>query len=540
MSSYAKTDLQIKQTHMYQLTLLAIKIRDMTQKYSEAHDNKKEYIFVAGDMNINKYLQSGSMGEKGNEMIETLNANNRVVPQNTKTIFAKGIGENERCFREDVPYVSLDCDQSCCGSEYLTMLEILSLASPVHLVSLPEYEDEVVAPLQGRYSWDSLFNSVIFSPHWANLAFELIDHIHYCKFGRIPAYAHVMTKRFICDPPVVVNEGPLYSGCAGKLSEKIKLNVEKKQRTYGEVINGKTEYKYYDIGDHYALECNVVLDDDNAVLQTILKATTTMLDPKNKSYKANYISSGKKHFAWGKLIGFDILPDAYYENAEQIQSREVFFPRQWFQSFQAAGLPQYPRKSKIVYSVQKSKKEIKQYPNGLLQKYEQFVSIPTQQNKLKDFNNQNFSWTNYLPTTREGFVAFNQFCIKLLNRMLEREKLNRQWKQKSGESSIKDVYAVIKDNCSIAKLYECVIFKQFKTNNTTKKNRKNRQNYLRYLNRGNVNTLKNAKVKKFSFAKAKDIHFYERSNFRRLDPISTTRLEEGLYKGSIGKLATTI
>jgi hypothetical protein len=429
----------------------------------------------------------------------------------------------EACFRDDVPYISNKCDTTCCGSEYLTMREILAGVAPAHLVSLPEYPKEVVAPLHGKYTWDGLFNTVVFSPHWSSMSFQLIDHFFYNAFGRIPSYAHVMTKRYICDPPVNVNEGPLSKGCY----EKAPCGAKTKRFDFGEPTpEGQTDqfmnYKYYDFADHYAIECCLVLDDSDDTIKKITDATTKPMNKLTDKFMKLVIGTSLSSLTnWRVLLGFRLLPDnlpkKYSDTRllaedKKLYQRAIFYPRRWFFSLETPSylhIPRYLRSAKNNILDRRFR-----FLDNKLVQTEQYLKITTGNVHLRIKNSEDFEWASYLPpitSISTDLVEFQQFVVKAFNRMLERETINRSWQLPEGwEKYTKEVYMDLdleSPDCKKTQsktLHKCVTFKMKPQFNNIKKKetkrnkelnlqRKTRRKILRALNMQEVNTLQNAK-----------------------------------------------
>ena len=190
----------------------------------------------------------------------------------------KLVQEREPCFRDDIPFTNNNnCDfQSSGGSEYMTVSEILGTIPPTHLYSLSEHDTDIPAPYGGKYTWDGLLNSVMYSPYWSSRAFQLLDHIVYSKYGKIPIYAHTMTKRYLTTVPVLATEGPLSQACRHDNKKDIPDNLKPYSvaGTYsykeGRIPTGRRPtltissnvHRYVDIADHYGVECVAILDTD--------------------------------------------------------------------------------------------------------------------------------------------------------------------------------------------------------------------------------------------------------------------------------------
>jgi hypothetical protein len=627
-------DWQIKLTHVYQLTLVAMQMKKLAEEFSVSNGNKKEFLFTCGDMNINKYLQTGSMVDVPPELFETPNVtaptenvsfinkasaavsaassaassaaatafkrvsssnsesstvnedsshgtklfkhaytraverapsktchtalrNPKFTKKNVKTMFARSTPTElwEACFRDDVPYISHRCDTTCCGSEYMTMREILAGVAPAHLVSLPESPEEVVAPLHGKYTWDGLFNTVVFSPHWSQMSFQLIDHFFYNAFGRIPSYAHVMTKRYICDPPVNVTEGPLSRGCY----EKAPCGAKTKRFDFGEPsAQGETaeffDYKYYDFADHYAIECCLILDDSDDTIRQITNATTkpineltdehmkqairekmeelTINHTKRSSRRRERVDVSKMDLTkiglekenWRVLLGLRLLPDNLpntvsanrsLEQDKQLYNRPILYPRRWFFSLETPNeldpknkLISYPNISENGSEHEKQVKLLDRryiffpYANKLVQQ-EQYLASFSNNNMLRSTNaSEPFAWQSYLPDITSfstNLTEFQQFAVKAFNRMLERETINRSWQLREGwKKYTQEVYMdtdLSSPDCRKTQsktLHKCVTFKN-KNSQSGKINTKTRRHILRSLNMQERNTLQNAK-----------------------------------------------
>ena len=536
-SGKADNDLQIKQTHVYQFTLLAAKIKQMTLAYSQTHGQKKEFIFICGDWNINKFLQTGSLKDEENLPVSAPVKGKGKAITRSHTLFAKGEpNDNQACFRDDIPYSQKKCEAACCGSEYLTMLEVLSAAAPPHLTALPEFDNEVVAPLKGRYTWDGLFNSVSFSGYWPYPSFQLIDHIVYNKFGKIPAYAHTMTKRIIFDNPVNAGDshGPLSDQCIG-YKEAAKNATKKKLENYKSTEGSfdpkrPYNYMYYDVADHYALECCLILDDDTSTIQKIQNATT---QDTTEGLGGKFLrTSFAKTKVWSKLLGFEVIPDSYTFN-EELQSNISFFPRRWIENSTRYG-----------------------EKNTHNKRTTQFTYTNETSNPLATNNNAAFEWRNYLPLIKAvtvgiqrrymgGFEEFNQFCIKLLNRMIERERINRI--RQGDVETLKEGKLEVLEKCSEPDLYDCLQFRQkryFAENKTLSSRNKiskrhlevknqTRKNILSSLNKGNVNTLQNAKRKISGEAGTREHSILAPFARKNVFTGYNRTIENGLYKGSV-------
>jgi hypothetical protein len=191
---------------------------------------------------------------------------NRHIYGNTiELIDDVNINRAGKCFRDDIPYLDTSCtidNKDIIGSEFKTIMQILHAVAPVHLHSSKEDEP----PFNGKYSWESLYNSVMYSPLWSDNAFQLLDHIVYSQCHKIPLYAHTMVKRYKIEP-VLVDEGPLSKKC-----RKDKKEIKMKPwlfELYGDQTNG--EYYYHDVADHYAVECCMILPTKNESILPIKK-----------------------------------------------------------------------------------------------------------------------------------------------------------------------------------------------------------------------------------------------------------------------------
>lgn len=420
VTTYSEDDLQIKKSHIYQSILIANYIRTkMTTLYTDSGKNL-DYVLVGGDWNINKWLQSGVTDPKDNDIVSirkayyehlerehaTLGMPNmtsvkgaalaeakrvytgalRDMQQKAidavkampifsglsskinkelvmKSPFARSDGLTEVCFRDDVPFVPPGCDHllPCCGSEYLTVLEVLQSVPPVLLRAIPEVDTDIVAPHGGKYTWDGMFNSVMFSPLWSAPAFQFLDHIVYNRYGLIPAYAHTMVRRYILDDFVSIDEGPMSHKCASVKYTTEKEGIDSMKSRYFNKDPAGTQV-YVDPADHYAIECCLVLD--NAPGYT---PGSTIAKP------------------FGMREGV-VWTDSYC-SGETTASSVVYAPR--------AAYCAPPPGKEVNYDTHKPR-----------------AATP-------------FEWKNYLPGSAEKAIAFHQYARKLFNRMLEIETLNR-------------------------------------------------------------------------------------------------------------------
>jgi hypothetical protein len=212
----SKYEIDMVASHLYQFTLTAKRIKDHLK-------SQHDYVFVCGDWNVNKYFQNG-YSEKGAredvkvDAVDAVPVVGRGFEEISKKNGAKtitAVEERETCFRDDIPFTNNNnCDfHASGGSEFMTVSEILGTIPPTHLYSISEHAADIPAPYGGKYTWDGLLNSVMFSPYWSSRAFQLLDHIVYSKYGKIPIYAHTMTKRYLTTVPVPATEGPLGQDC---------------------------------------------------------------------------------------------------------------------------------------------------------------------------------------------------------------------------------------------------------------------------------------------------------------------------------------
>ncbi len=231
---------QIVKTHMYQCLFIALLMKNL---YNER--TPKPTILLCGDWNINKFLSNGTTGFNNT----TLNSEKRLYKQ--------AIGESalqeggvipaidpisKKCFKEDEPYIGEGtrtggnpkyCDTACCGAEIKTVYEILQAIPPAHIKFIQESDNEAIVPFGGKYTWDALFNSVMYSPLWASFNFQLIDHIVYSRYGAIPSFAFTKVRRLTPTTPIAVTEGLLSKKCIHHRYNRSDL-VPKKLGAYDE------------------------------------------------------------------------------------------------------------------------------------------------------------------------------------------------------------------------------------------------------------------------------------------------------------------
>ena len=246
------------------------------------------------------------------------------------------------------------------------MYEILQAIPPAHLKFIQESENEAMVPFGGKYTWDALFNSVMYSPLWASFNFQLIDHIVYSRYGAIPSFAFTKVRRLTPTHPIPVTEGLLSRKCIQNRFDTTYNNdyigeLEAWVDTYNAIqsrphlepytqkpararpltpeesyynekykqdivdVTGRstdintftphlknmymgtdTQYYYYDFADHYAIECVLVLDDSEPTISAI----KTLVNHPND------------------VLPFDCWKDNMI-NRVLLQTVE-FFPRQWF------------------------------------------------------------------------------------------------------------------------------------------------------------------------------------------------------------------
>ena len=322
--------------------------------------------------------------------IDKLQRIKKLVIEN-KSLFARSDGIVDICFRDDIPVVAASCDATmpCCGSEYLTSLEVLQAIPPVQLRALPEKDTDSLAPHGGKYTWDAMFNSVMFSPHWGANAFQLLDHIFYIRSGLIPTYAHTMVRRYILNNPVEVTEGPLLESCHSGETPLKEFKENLLGRKYYK--KDKTSY-YYDVADHYALECCLILEDNVGQFDEFTKIINKMDFPKligEGTYRRHTTTSTTY------ITTPAIWADTYYINDNTLvnNTRPEFFPRRWFSN------------------------------------------LPTMDDwrKFADKNTKKYEWINYLPKV-EDTPKIHEYARKLFNRMIEMETRNRLKFSSSGKT----------------------------------------------------------------------------------------------------------
>ncbi len=435
---------QIVKTHMYQCLFIALKMKELYQGRTQ-----KPTILLCGDWNINKFLSNGTTGfgnalapreykdiieaspqtagmrpsssGPSNVQVNHSTTGPSAVPKPNAT--GVNIGPliepsavpvvlpptSKKCFKEDMPYIGEGvgkrgtpayCDEACCGAEMKTVYEILQAIPPAHLKFIQEHKDEAIVPFGGKYTWDALFNSVMYSPLWASFNFQLIDHIVYSRYGAIPSFAFTKVRRLTPTNPIPVSEGLLSRKClvyksdftnggynngwrdellgyVDKYKDKLlptsmkikvkgetdeqKINREKRERQF--VLNlitqkenrmerlEKNEYKfkelydyytkinnritanqifevsahlrnmytdprnshqyyYYDLADHYALECVLVLDDSE---DTIERIKSIRMNPFKKFKSGQF-----KYECWKDTM------------INEVVDSNDMFPRQWF------------------------------------------------------------------------------------------------------------------------------------------------------------------------------------------------------------------
>ncbi len=255
-------------SHLYQFTLTAKRIKDHLK-------SQRDYVFVCGDWNVNKYFQNGysEKGAREDVKIDKVPVVGRGFEEISKKNGEKNITaveERETCFRDDIPFTNNNnCDfHASGGSEFMTVSEILGTIPPTHLYSISEHDADIPAPYGGKYTWDGLLNSVMYSPYWSSRAFQLLDHIVYSKYGKIPIYAHTMTKRYLTTVPVHATQGPLGKSCRNYSKrylnyfggKKIKIPDNLKPYSTSDKV-----HQYVDIADHYGVECVAILNDTPSI-----------------------------------------------------------------------------------------------------------------------------------------------------------------------------------------------------------------------------------------------------------------------------------
>ncbi len=423
---------QIIKTHMYQYTFIAILMKSLMNE--RFRNTRKPTVLFCGDWNINKFLSNGTTGF-GNtitprdyeQIIEQSPARGGVRPSTNgfpAHVPASGdpalvLGPNtsasdiqvlppaplepikKRCFSEDAPYIGIGtdrvfgkygvpeyCDNACCGAEIKTVYEILQVIPPAHLKFIQESDNEAIVPFGGKYTWDALFNSVMYSPLWSTFNFQLIDHIVYSRYGAIPSFAFTKVRRLTPTNPIPVTEGLLSEPCldnksnfdeggynrnlltllqgyvttfknavpgsAGQTDDALYTlikalkrdgrNVTEPQQKFFEIktyhntiykrIHGEEEipgqqreevsahlknmytdpanshrYFYYDLADHYALECVLVLDDSE---DTIYNLKNIIMDLSRKKAQ----------------LPFECWKDTMVH--QRVNDTHEMFPRRWF------------------------------------------------------------------------------------------------------------------------------------------------------------------------------------------------------------------
>jgi hypothetical protein len=370
---------QIVQTHIYQCLFISLLMKKMYE------GKQKPTILLCGDWNINKFLSNGTTGF-GNKSIQQayekiIEATPQQLGGDKKKKSALPLSAahvlpptSKKCFKEDAPYIGEGvgkggnpkyCDTACCGAEIKTVYEILQAIPPAHLQFIQEDENEAIVPFGGKYTWDALFNSVMYSPLWSTFNFQLIDHIVYSRYGAIPSFAFTKVRRLTPTTPIEVSEGLLSQKCIKnrfnkvyndeyktklrsfiqasneKLNELFQmnhikfddvqriLNTDDTETTYNYLdiinniikINKRTEdpndftphlknmymgaenqYYYYDFADHYAIECVLILEDNDETIESL-----------------DAVIPGKLPFTCWK----DTMIDRTIINQEM-------FPRKWF------------------------------------------------------------------------------------------------------------------------------------------------------------------------------------------------------------------
>lgn len=400
-------DAQIVASHMYQFTLVAMKIKEiiLAQRAAGVVDS----IFILGDWNVNKFFQNGFTEKLTREDMATAEAKTRSVAANTimgrgmRTITKKNaagkviknaagknvfeVSQVEPCFRDDIPFTGMpECDYTaCCGSEYMTCLEILGAIPPTHLYSLSEHDEDIPAPYGGKYTWDGLINSVMWSPYWSSRAFQLLDHIVYSKYGHIPIYAHTMTKRYLTTAPVRVSEGPLSIACGRTLPDNLKFYAD------GRV------HQYVDLADHYAVECVAILSYKDEVASALA-------------------TSAAKFYTDAKFWADSFYPN--FGGAGLPRLQPFMLPKLW-QFLKSGSLQNRIRISKGYLGVKPSVKPetLAAHFVSAIGRFKPALAAAAAERAPIIMD--------YLPSFKA--LVVNDFAFKMANRLLEREYLNRRF-----------------------------------------------------------------------------------------------------------------
>lgn len=427
------SDIQIMISHIYQMTFVAMKMKELITKSEpiEGAGNKRDAYIVCGDWNINKLLQNGFNELDPGLVAKTVRRgihDAMAIDDPKYAALARGIvkkPDNTRktvdfCFRDDIPFTgNQKCDNACCGSEYLTVMEILQCICPTLLKSLPENSLQTYAPHGGRYTWDGLNNSVMYSPHWSSMSFQLIDHIVYSKIGHIPLYAHTMVKRYLTTEPILVDEGPLSLGC--RLADPTAILVKNPQLKFyteaskyipviypGDELHGiSPEYgppkdyervRYIDLADHYGIECSMVLGDTTEIFNAI-NDTVADFYKKAEFWKDNFR-----------------IPTKSLGDAKRWAETPILFSRLYETLYM-----KNPDKdlSKIRKSLLHAGTRLQYLPEI----YMSTLALPIlQAYNLK--SQRELPWAGELPINSQK-ANITGFAFKQINRLLEREFLNR-------------------------------------------------------------------------------------------------------------------
>jgi hypothetical protein len=419
----SKYDIEIVSSHLYQFTLAAQKIEEIITEQRRATPKIYEAMFIVGDWNVNKFFQNG-FSEKTMDPRLGLPAaaaaaannkpNNTVVGRGMKMVKQTRNGKNiettkviETCFRDDIPFTgNKQCDYAaCCGSEYLTCLEILGAVPPTHLYSLSEHDKDIPAPYAGKYTWDGLVNSVMFSPFWSSRMFQMLDHITYLKDGHIPMYAHTMTKRYLTTEPVRVDEGPLSYPCrvsaAGVQALPDNFLPYSRKDVFIENKGKSTErrvtydqHQYVDLADHYAVECVAILSYNEPAVTATATAVSAFYE------KAKF---------W---------TDSFFPHAgsrtDMPALKNFMMPKLW----------QF-----VSTAIDQTKFETTKTSMGVAKNVKRDTLITHIKNKAAVFKTRlpehvAASYMTQLPKSHNPSVI-NDFVFKMANRLLEREYINR-------------------------------------------------------------------------------------------------------------------
>jgi hypothetical protein len=506
----AKHDIDIVTTHMYQFTLIAMKIREILSEAAPngSPNHKDSTFFIVGDWNVNKYFQNGysAAGLRTDVKVKQTPesgvmtflrrsfARNPDRPYDTYLgRFMRKDGEvADKCFRDDVPFTyDNECDTACCGSEFLTVSEIMGAVPPTHLVSLSEHDEDIPAPYGGKYTWDALLNSVMFSPHWSGPSFQMLDHIVYSKAARIPLYAHTMTKRYLTMEPIVASEGPLSNYCrvtygGNDTEEPYIYNLEElpsrfipysEETTVDNIDLGLSHtinlHNYVDVSDHYAVECIAVLtkqEDDN----------------ETEKAKINSIYSALSRF----YKNAKYWPDSFFPDFTRMTATEDYnfrfmIPKIWqllSNEFRTQKINNVKTSLGIFIKFSIAESEFPKVPGDTeFSRKIRYIVYRYYGNQLDDA--QLNSVFGELPITMNR-SKLNHYVVKMANRLLEREYSNRFIHLQSAPSKLRLGAMTCKKGKGKQALYDCEIDKVDLKNHAKAQRYQTRRIKIRDFNRG--------------------------------------------------------